>query len=183
MKPVEAVYVTIAIIFAFIGVARTYARELGNTLVILVAIFLLTLLEARAIEYLTLGGERIFDVAGDATNLFLSLSFTILFVSIVFASYSGRTFGMPSFGGRPLGPPEGTLLSLAIGLINGYLVAGTLWYYQDRFGYPFQRFGWITLPLTPTGAEIVALLPQRLFDSPIYWMVPVAVLIVFLVRG
>ena len=37
--------------------------------------------------------------------------------------------------------------------------------------------------LTPTGAEMVALLPQRLFDSPVYWMVPVAVLIVFLVRG
>ncbi len=183
MKPVEVVYLVIGAIFGFIGVARTYARELGSTLVILVAIFLLSLLEDQAIDYLTIGGERLFAVTSDATNLFLSLTFSILFISIIFASYSGRTFGVPSFGGKPLGAPEGTLLSLAIGLLNGYLVAGTLWYYQDRFGYPLQSFGWISLPLTPTGQELVALLPQRLFESPVYWMVPVAVLIIFLVRG
>ncbi len=35
------------------------------------------------------------------------------------------------FGGKPMRPPEGTILSLLVGLLNGYLVAGTIWYYAN----------------------------------------------------
>jgi len=63
------------------------------------------------------------------------------------------------------------------------LIAGTLWYYQDRFGYPSQLFSVIQLPLTATGQALVAVVPQRLFESPVYWMIPVAVLIILRVKG
>ncbi len=184
MGPIEVIYSTIAIMIGLVGVARGYARELGNTLVIMAGIFLLTFQEALILNLFRRTGERVLNITGDQTdllNFFLSMVFTLLFISIVFASYSGQVF--PSFGGRPARPPHGLLISLLVGLLNGYLIAGTLWYYQDKFGYPLQRFGLIKLPLTTTGQELVALLPQKIFDSPVYWMVPVAVLLIFLVRG
>ncbi len=186
MGPIEVLYSTIAIMIALVGVARGYARELGNTLVIMAAIFLLTFQETLILNLFSRTGQRVFSIAGDQTdllNFFISTVFTLLFISIVFASYSGRVFAFASFGGRPAGPPHGVVISLLVGLLNGYLIAGTLWYYQDKFNYPLQRFGLIRLPLTATGEAIVDLLPQRIFDSPVYWMVPVAVLLIFLVRG
>jgi len=186
MGPIEVVYATIAIIIGLVGVARGYARELGNTLVIMAGIFLLTFQEALILNLFRQTGERMLNITGsqaDLLNLFLSTAFTVIFISIVFASYSGRVFAFASFGGRPAGPPHGVLISLLVGLLNGYLIAGTLWYYQEKFGYPLQRFGLIKLPLTTTGQELVTLLPQKIFESPVYWMVPVAVLLIFLVRG
>ena len=186
MGPIEVVYSTIAIMIGLVGVARGYARELGNTLVIMAGIFLLTFQEALILSLFSRTGERLLNITGNQTdllNFFLSTVFTLIFISIVFASYSGRVFAFASFGGRPAGAPHGVLISLLVGLLNGYLIAGTLWYYQARFDYPLQRFGLIKLPLTTTGQELETLLPQKIFDSPVYWMVPVAVLLIFLVRG
>src|ERR1700712_299882 len=164
MGPLEVLYSTIAIMIGLVGVARGYARELGNTLVIMAAIFLLTFQETLILNLFSRTGQRLFNIAGDQTellNFFLSTAFTLIFISIVFASYSGRVFAFAAFGGRPAGPPHGIIISLLVGLLNGYLIAGTLWYYQDKFGYPLQRFGLIKLPLTATGEAIVALLPQK----------------------
>ena len=33
-----------------------------------------------------------------------------------------------------------SLLGIFLGAINGYLVAGTLWFYMDHAGYPFKYF-------------------------------------------
>jgi hypothetical protein len=143
----------------------------------------LTFLEDRIINIFTLVGERLFAVIGnqqELSELFLMLAFQLVFVRSVFASYAGRTL---DFGGIPAPPPQGTLLSMAVGVLNGYLVAGTLWFYLDKFQYPVQSFGWVHLPLTPTGLSMVEFLPQKVFESPSYWMVPVAVLVILRVRG
>lgn len=183
MSPLEVFFVVIGAIIALIGLARGYRRELGSTLVILVAIFVLTFLEGRIAGAFTTVGDRLFSVLGNQqqlSDLFLMLAFQLIFVMIVFASYAGRTL---DFGGIPAPPPQGTLLSLAVGILNGYLVAGTLWFYLDKFQYPVQTFGWVSLPLTETGRSMVEFLPQRVFESPSYWMIPVAVLVILRVRG
>ncbi|MEZ4859767.1 MAG: hypothetical protein R3C14_00590 [Caldilineaceae bacterium] len=180
MGPVEVIFGIIVIFITLIALARGYPRELGNTVIILATIFVLSFFETRIINA---GGIVVESVAsGDeqAGNLLLSLLFESLFVIAVFASYAGITFDFP---GRPQPAPTGPLLSLAVGLLNGYLIAGTLWYYQDRFQYPTQALGIIHLPLTPTGTALIPLLPQNLFESPVYWMLPVAALLILRVRG
>lgn len=183
MGPLEVFFTAIGITIALIGVARGYQKELGTTLIILVAIFVLTFFEERIISAFTTASGQLDIVIGsqnEDTNLFLTLLFQLAFITVVFASYSGRTLDFP---GKEAPPPQGTLLSLAVGALNGYLVAGTLWYYLDLFNYPVQSWGWVQLPLTATGQTMLEFLPQRVFDSPAYWMLPVAVLLILRVRG
>ncbi len=176
MVPIEVIFGVIVIFITFVALARGYPRELGNTVIILATIFVLSFLETRIISLF----GRVSGGDGQAANLLLSSLFELGFISTVFASYAGITFDFP---GRPLSAPVGPLLTLAIGLLNGYLIAGTLWYYQDRFQYPTQLLGLIQLPLTTASQSLVAVLPQNLFESPVYWMIPVAVLIILRVRG
>lgn len=179
MGPLELTFGVIVIFITLVALARGYAKELGNTVIILATIFVLSFFETRIVNlFNSVGPSLLNDTA--TINLFSSVLFEVIFIMAVFASYAGITFDFP---GRPVGAPVGPLLTLAVGLLNGYLIAGTLWYYQDRFGYPSQLLGVIQLPLTATGQALVAVVPQRLFESPVYWMIPVAVLIILRVKG
>jgi uncharacterized membrane protein required for colicin V production len=182
MGPLEVIFTIIVIIFALIGLARGYKRELGSTLIILVAIFVLSFFEEEITRLFGTVSAQLFasNNPSEARNLVYLSFFQIIFAVIVFAGYAGRTLEFP---GTPAPPPLGSLLDLAVGTLNGYLIAGTLWYYLDRFGYPTQAFGWIQLPLTSTGQALVEFLPQRIFESPTYWMIPVAALLILRVRG
>ena len=183
MGPVESVFFTIGILVTLIGLARGYDKELGNTVIILVAIFILTFFEAQLTRGLIGVVNRLAGVSAEdemARNLVLSGIFTVTFAAIIFASYSGRTLNM---GARPSKPNMGKLYTLLIALLNGYLIGGTVWYYQDKFNYPLQQLGWVVLPLTKTAETLVGFLPQTLFPSAIFWMVPVAILLLIRVRG
>jgi len=180
MGPVEVIFGIVAIFITLIGFARGYPKELGTTIIILASIFVLSFVEERVLNLSDTVQSTLFSGDVGATNLLLSLIFEILFIVVVFASYAGITLDFP---GRPARPPQGTIISLSVGLLNGYLIAGTLWYYQHLFQYPLQSLGLIQLPLTPRGQDWVEILPQNLFESPVYWMIPVAVLLIWRVRG
>lgn len=180
MGSLELIFAIIVIFILLVALARGYPRELGNTVIILATIFVLSFFEDRLIGLLNRVGPSLVGGDAQAVNFLLSAIFTVVFISAVFASYAGITLDFP---GRPMSAPLGPLLTLAVGLLNGYLIAGTIWYYQDRFQYPTQLLGTIQLPLTATGQTLVQVLPQRLFESPVYWMIPVAVLIIWRVRG
>lgn len=180
MGPIEVLFVTIQLIIAIIGVVRGYAKELGNTLVFMAAIFILQYLGQRGVDMLTNFGASVFGFQADSEQLngFLFFVYAGTFLAIVFASYAGRTL---DFHGKPLPPPEGTILSLLVGLLNGYLVAGTLWYYASLYHYPFMNVN--AAALTPTAQFMLTYVPQNLTNNPVAWMVPVALLILLRVRG
>lgn len=180
MGPVEVIFGVVAIFITLIGFARGYPKELGTTVIILASIFVLSFVQDRVLNLSDTVSDTLLGGDAAATDLLFSLFFEGLFIAIVFASYAGITLDFP---GRAAPPPQGTLFSLAVGLLNGYLIAGTLWYYQHIFNYPLQRFDVVQLPLTERGQALVNVLPQNLFESPVYWMIPVAVLLIWRVRG
>ncbi len=185
MGPVEVLFITIGVIVTLIGLARGYAKELGNTIIILVAIFVLAFFEASISNLLTSVVARVPGLISNpedpqANTLILSFAFTLAFVTIVFASYAGRTLDM---GGKPAKPPVGTIYTALIAGLNGYLVGGTIWYYQHNYDYPLQALGLVKLPLTETAQTLIEFLPQNIFPSAIYWMVPVAVLLLLRIKG
>ena len=183
MGPVEAVFITIGILVTLIGLARGYDKELGNTVIILVAIFVLAFFDAPIMRLLDVVINRLPGLGGgspEGRGLIISGVYTLFFSATVFASYAGRTLNL---GARSAHPPLSTVYTFLIALLNGYLVSGTIWYYQDKFDYPLQRLGWVVLPLTQTAQAMIKVLPQTLFPSPIYWMVPVAILLLIRVKG
>ena len=200
MGPVEGFYLTIAGIVVLIGLARGYNKELGNTLVFIGAVLIFAALyEIAWDQMITISGAVLSD---ENVDIFLSAALSIIFVSIVFASYAGRTL---DFEGKPAPAPGGFLITLAVASVNGYLVAGTLWFFQAIFNYPVRLiFDWF-IPRVPecqqaalfandlTAStvcvrEFIAsgqpmMWPPVLFPSAIFWAIPLAIMIILKVRG
>jgi hypothetical protein len=184
MGPIETYFVTIAVMFVFIGVARGYAKELSTTVIILVTIFLFDVIDGTLNPLLLAGVSTVFpdfDTASAASALLLCTVYSLLFIGAVFANYSGNSLNL---GGKQAAPPVGTYISISVGLMNGYFVAGTLWHYQNLYNYPFKFFGQsFQLPLSTTAQAMVELLPQKLAPNAGYLMIPIAVILLLRARG
>ncbi len=182
MGALEIYFGTIALIIALVGVARGYSKELGSTMIIMVGIFLLSFVEQQfnpTVQRLVTQALR-GELAEMDPPFLLGTLYSTVFVAMVFAGYAGQVI---VFDGRPLPPPQGTILSLLIGGLNGYLVAGTLWYFQHVYGYPLSRFGLVVPDLSPVAQALLRILPQAVVPSPTWWMIPIAVLLLMRVRG
>lgn len=181
MGLIEIHFGSIATIITLIGLAQGYARELGRTMIIIVAIFLLLYVEDRLNPILTSIWQLAFaaeDLKGQ--QFFLSNFYLVVFVLTIFAGYAGRVI---SFSGQEWPMPQGAILSCLVGGINGYLISGSLWYYQHIYGYPLSSLGWIDTELSPIAVELVRFLPQHLMPSPTPWVIPIAILLLMRVRG
>lgn len=175
MGPVQFVFLAIGLMIALVGLARGYDKELGNSIIFMITIAILGFVDDRYQAQLVELANSILGVASSST--FLWLLFTGIFVLVVFASYSGITF---NYGGKPVTGFMGKLISLGVGLFNGYLVAGTLWYYANLFGYPL---GGVQQPINAQAAAAINYLPQNIFPDPIYWVIPAGILLLLRVRG
>ena len=175
MWPIESLFFTVGIIIAVIGFTRGHPKESGVTLVLLTLIFVLTFLEDRLFGVLgRVIGPLSETTQADPNNFFYLLLFWSLFIGVVYASYAGNVLDLNP---NRVAPPLGTLFDILIGMINGYLVTGMLWYYLDRFRYPVPSI--IQLPLTAEANELIAYLPPNFFPSPFLWILPL-VLVLFL---
>lgn len=141
MTPVETLWIALVVIFAVVGVVRGFLKELGVTLVLVVVLFGLTRLQdnmPRILNFiatnLSLPGARDLITRQPVWLVF----YTGALLAAVFIAYQGYVIKYP--GEDPKGF-EGFSLSLMIGLINGYLVAGSLWFYVDKYKEPVRALG------------------------------------------
>lgn len=182
MGPIELFFLGIGAMIVLVAIVRGYDRELGNSIIAQVAIFIISFFESRIESTLNIIANDIFGVSVEGANLFKFLFMTIIFSSIIMASYWGVTLDFP---GRPKPPPEGTLISIGMGLLNAYLIGGTIWYFLDKYQYPIAVLGLYQPPLTATAQEIIQFLPPKLFGpgNEVYWVIPSALLMLLRVRG
>lgn len=147
------------LLFAMVGALRGPAKEVLVSFSVLVAIAFITLVE----ELLPLTANLLQE--GSMTQYwFRTLTIVLLvifgYVTPKISSISSRT------AGKPLGIQD-YILGFFIGIINGWLIVGTLWFYMDAAGYPFTPY--ITAPLdTVQGGgtwalQIINLLPPAIF--------------------
>ena len=181
MGLIEVYFGSIATIITLIGLAQGYARELGRTIIIIVAIFLLMYVEDRLNPILSTIWRLVFSAEDlGAQQFFLSNFYLVVFVFTIFAGYAGRVI---TFSGQQWPMPQGAILSCLVGAINGYLITGSLWYYQHIYNYPLSALGWIDTDLSPIALELVRYLPQNIVPSPTPWVIPIAILLLMRVRG
>jgi len=171
VSPIEVIFGSLLVVFIFIGVVRGYPKELGVTVTVLVALYLLIKIDQRQAAVVSYLGRALgllgVELADELTRKLVLFSlYTLFLVVMVFIAYEGITLEFP--GVRPKGP-SGTLLNVGSGLLNGYLVLGTIWYYLDKFEYPTQVIGLFKSPLTGFAKSVIPLLPQYLLGDRAEW--------------
>lgn len=161
------------VLFAMIGAIRKWAKELLVASAVVVAIFVITILESFIPVFRD-------TFQGDA-----QFWMRILIVgALTFFGYQGpkmpRLAGSERFVRDRL---QDTLLGIIIGGFNGYMVFGTIWFYLHQAGYPFT---WISAPdqLSEAGQKAIALidgLPPALLQTPLIYIAVAAAFIIILV--
>ncbi len=165
MVPIEVLWIVLVILFGFIGMARGYPRELGVTAMSLIALLALNLLEPR-LQSLEAALESAFKVSIRSRpdiNAINALLFSAILLLITFAAYAGQTFYFP---GSPKKGRVGSFISFMNGLVNGYLIIGSLWHYLNKFNYGVGAWTLVTLPLTPRAQSLLPYLPPAVLDLP-----------------
>lgn len=164
MIPIEVFFAALIFMFALIGLVRGFLRELGVTTIMMFLLFFLSLFEPE----LDRGLMRVMDAGrgfmfSSDDNLIQCGIFTFIIVGSAFVSYEGETL---AFGGRLYGT-QGVILGLLTGTLNGYLIAGSLWYYMDRFAYPFEVLGFSVENLSPIAQRMIEFLPMNFLGRPV----------------
>ena len=174
MGPLEVLWAVLIGVFAVVGVVRGYPRELGVTTTILAALLLLTkggesvlrVLDSYLANYMQ--SSMVFE--GHYSDLIQSLFYILVFVAAIVISYHGETL---AFTGEAPRGPVGIALNLTSGLLNGYLISGTIWHYLHAFNYPIQVLGLFRPPLTDFAQNyLVPLMPVALLEPYLLFLVP-----------
>ena len=177
--PIGIVWGVLIVAFALIGLARGFLKELGVTTVLLIVVFTFSqwgddVLAPRVVDVV---GRLAEALSGNPPEQSITkASFYIITILIAtFISYHGETL---AFQGVPPKGATGVLLALVIGLVNGYLVAGTMWFYLAKFEYPFGLF---PKELTPLEGGLAEVLPLAVL-SPFLPFLAVFMVIIRVIR-
>lgn len=154
MGPIELIFLTILIIFGIIGVIRGYGRELGVTTMLLLTLFVLEFLNESYPAVL----NRVLQIFAGTDPARLAavrgLLYCAILIVVTFISYEGETLSFPGKRGR-------IFFDLGSGLLNGYLFAGSLWYYLHIADWPLLN---PARPFTQFYDLAVKLLPPQVFE-------------------
>jgi uncharacterized membrane protein required for colicin V production len=153
MLAIQTVFWMFVFLFGIVGVMRGWAKEIVATAGMVLALF--------ALE--TFGDPIQRLLAAQQTGSQRFYIQTVLFLLFVFAAYQGPALvRLASRGSTTARPREGVrdgILGLLVGMINGYLVAGTIWFYLHQQGYPFAANIMMPPAATSPASELVAWLP------------------------
>jgi hypothetical protein len=84
-----------------------------------------------------------------------------IILGAMYVAYQGYVIKYP--GNEPKGM-QGALLGLMVGLINGYLFVGALWYYVDKYKQPLQALGIIQGDYSALAQKLLKVLPPDLLN-------------------
>ena len=166
----------LVVLFGIIGGIRGWAKELLVTFSVILALTFITLLH----NYV-----GFFQAIEDSTpKAYFWMTFIILGL-LVFFGY--QTPNITRFAPKLVRERiQDTLLGVFIGLLNGYLILGSIWFFIYKAHYPFPN---ITDPETSGIPQVVSAaqkllpyLPPRLLGVPgIYFAVVISFIFVIVV--
>ncbi len=167
MGPVELTYFIVLVLFGAIGLVRGYARELGATTMLLIGLFVCVFLDTYGEKYWSQFLEFIAGSDPTAQLTVQAVIFCLFLLVIAFISYQGETLIFPTKG-------KSTFISLWTGVLNGYLLAGSIWYYLACANWPFGK---VQPPYTKLYYAISTILPPAIFK----WQYLIALVILMLI--
>jgi uncharacterized membrane protein required for colicin V production len=175
MISLTVVFWMYVILFAIIGGMRGWAKEIVVTFSLILALAFIALLE----HYVPF----IRDVLVPQKNSIIFWLRSIIMIVLVFFGY--QTPNISRFSAKMTREKlEHIILGTVIGAINGYVIAGSIWFYMDQANYPFPI---VSAPdsTTAVGKAAMTLLqymaPRLLGIPGIYFAVVIAFIFVIVV--
>ncbi len=162
-------------LFAIIGAVRGWAKELLVTSAIILALFIIQILETHIRPYYT---ALVMQPPG--TQFIIRAGFLGLMAFFGYQTPHIRAL-QPKLVRERL---QDVLLGLALGALNGYLLFGSIWFFLHDLNYPTT---WIQMP--PDGSvlyaqifNIVAYLPPAILPIPqLYFAVGIVFVFIIVV--
>jgi hypothetical protein len=174
MMSLNIVFWMYVILFAIIGGMRGWAKEMMVSFSVVLALAFIALLE-RYVPFIK-------DVLVPEKGPVLFWLRTIILVLLVFFGY--QTPNIQRISAKMTRERlEHIILGIVIGSLNGYLIAGTVWYYLADVNYPFAKI--ISAPtgdIAKIAADMLPYMPPNLLGIPgIYFAVVISFIFVIVV--
>jgi len=196
MISLMVVFYIFLVLFGIIGGLRGWAKEMLVIFSVVLALFIIFLLEKFApfispfqeVYTVTEGFSVAFNLIPEAIQSSLKTQFwvrSLILVVLVFFGY--QTPGISRFAAVARREKvQDLILGVIFGLINGYLVIGTIWSFMNSAQYPFEPYivaPQVGQPLAETAISLIAKLPPLWLggEPGIYVAVGLAFLFVLVV--
>lgn len=170
MMPLTAVFGMLVILFGILGGFRGWAKEMLVLFSMVLALFLLYILQT----YVP-GLTDILNTQGSQTQFFIRTGFILL---LTFFGYQSPN--LPAFAPKLTRDKlQDWLLGFILGMFNGYLIFGSIWYYLHLAGYPWPEF--VVAPPPEAVAGIIDFLPPKVIGEPPYILFAIGIAFVFVI--
>jgi hypothetical protein len=173
MVSLTAIFGMFVILFGVIGAMRGWAKELLVTSAIVLGLFINAILETHIVAY------RDMLFLQSVGNQFLIRGGVIVLMAILGYQTPHISSLQPRMVRERL---EEVVLGLFLGLLNGYLLVGTVWFYLHQADYPTSL---IIIPaagseLADQIANLIVYMPPAILTIP-YIYFAVGVVFVFII--
>ena len=155
MISILVVFWIFVILGAIIGLLRGWAKELLVTVSVVLAIFIINVMETY-IPFLLSFYEQ-----GGPQTIFGTRAAIILLMA--FFGYETPRLKFLAVG-AVREKLQDSLLGFVTGAVNGYLILGSIWYYLDAAGYPFD------LAFSPTDPRILPAMDEASLQSTAWFI-------------
>lgn len=164
MIPVEYLWFTLIGVFGVVGMVRGLWKELGVTTILLLSLFALKVGWERIGEQLLPLLQKV-PLAEGSTESAQATYYTATILFVAYISYAGFTLKFPI---KQMTGLLKALLGLMGGLLNAYLIVGTVWDVIAQADYFQPDMSMLTGPLTEMHNTIVQYLPVTFINEFVF---------------
>ena len=161
MIPVEYFWIMLIVMFGFIGSARGLRRELGATTILLLSLFAAFVGEQQILSRVT-GSLQSGALGGWPEGTIAAIYYSVIIIFVAIISYEGIVLTFPIKDLKGLGKG---VFGFIGGLLNGYLVVGTIWNVVADADYFYPKLTLVSEPLSKFHNDVIAFLPVSLMTD------------------
>jgi uncharacterized membrane protein required for colicin V production len=165
------------VLFAVVGTMRGWAKEILVTFSVILALFILTVLETY-VPFV----RNLLARSSPSTMMYLQIIIVLVLAFFGYQTPNIRGLAGPRFARERF---QDALLGFILGALNGYLIFGSIWFFINEAGYPNPSI--VTAPQAGTAlaqqtVNYMKWMPPAFLVPPwIYLAVGVAFLFVIVV--
>lgn len=140
MIPIETVFLGLLFLFGIVGLMRGWVKEVLVAAGVLLAMFVQQIIGQYILRPDNSYVPILLDVSPDVTvpEQYTRVQFyvcTALLFFLTIFGYAGPALVARAGGKVARERLQDAILGFIMGVINGYLIIGLLWFYVDKFGY------------------------------------------------